>query len=73
MPRIFANAKILAMTNSLNFLKNIQDRIGVVRRKFGRFQAKLPLSGNERRNCPNLRLNPFKFGELKLGSYNFKT
>ena len=45
-------------------IKNIQDRIGVVRRKFGRFQAKLPLSGNKRRNCPNLRLNPFKSGEL---------
>ena len=55
----------LAMTNLLNFLKNIQDRMGVVRRKFGRFQAKLPLSGNERRNCPNLRLNPFRSGEFK--------
>ena len=57
MPTILLNLR----NNSMQ-IKNIQDRIGVVRRKFGRFQAKLPLSGNERRNCPNLRLNPSSLG-----------
>ena len=39
MPTILLNLR----NNSMQ-VKNIQDRIGVVRRKFGRFQVKLPLS-----------------------------
>ena len=46
-------------------IKNIQDRVSVVRREFSHFQAKLPMFGNERRKWLNSRLNPSGHGELK--------
>ena len=52
-------------TNLFNFATNIQDRVGVVKLEFGRFQAKLPLSGSERRNRPNSSFNPFGMGNFQ--------
>ena len=51
-------------TNLFNF-ENIQDRIGVVKLEFGRFQAKLPLSGSEHGNRPNSSFNPFGMGNFQ--------
>ncbi|MBQ6223949.1 MAG: hypothetical protein IJP87_01020 [Campylobacter sp.] len=51
------------IANLFNF-ENIQDRVGVVKLEFGRFQAKLPLGGSERRNRPNSSFNPFGMGNF---------
>ncbi|MBP5778874.1 MAG: hypothetical protein J6W17_02835 [Campylobacter sp.] len=42
--------------------QNIQDRVGVVKREFSHFQAKLPVFGNERRKWLNSRFNPSGMG-----------
>ncbi|MDA3077989.1 hypothetical protein OFO07_03495 [Campylobacter sp. JMF_06 NA1] len=55
--------------NLFNFLKNIQDIVGVVRRKFGRFQAKLPLGGSQGRLL-RLRLAPLRSPATATKTFN---